>query len=379
MIALAGDDANPGIPTFDPDVGAELYTTNGDTNDHMYKSTKTISFTPERSRTATGSGSSSRTTRPTFRPSSSGTCSSRSTWRGRRADPTHPTATSATGPPNFVVDKFKASYGNPQTVQVNARRDLGRSQLKWRVNGGRTHRRSTSEWTRRQALRRRGRLLVPPHARAGRRHEAGRQREGLVRGAEEAREERLLHLQGPCPNFGTRTCWCSRSRTTPASRRCRRTRRGRSRTTSTTTEGAGEQQRRVRRVRLRRHGRKAPDPLGVLSHYDAVVWYTGNDNVDAEPAHSGRLRRRGVGDDHVGPRLRERGRSRGVSGVNAGRQWTSRSTRPGAPESDCDGNLQTTDGGTCNRCRTISPSTTSGRICALTRAARTPATETSSR
>ena len=55
MTALAGDDANPGIPTFDPDVGADLYTTNGDTNDHMYKPTKTISFTPEGTAAATGS------------------------------------------------------------------------------------------------------------------------------------------------------------------------------------------------------------------------------------------------------------------------------------------------------------------------------------
>ncbi len=55
MIALAGDDANPGIETFDPDVGADLYTTNGDTNDHMYKSTETISFTPEGTAAATGS------------------------------------------------------------------------------------------------------------------------------------------------------------------------------------------------------------------------------------------------------------------------------------------------------------------------------------
>ena len=47
--------------------------------------------------------------------------------------------------------------------------------------------------------------------------------------------------------------------------------------------------------------RKAPDPLGVLSHYDAVVWYTGNDNVTRNTAHPGRLRRRGVGDDHVRP------------------------------------------------------------------------------
>ena len=45
-----------------------------------------------------------------------------------------------------MVDKFSVSYGNPQTVQVNARRDLGRIQLRYRVNGGRTRTASTSEW-----------------------------------------------------------------------------------------------------------------------------------------------------------------------------------------------------------------------------------------
>jgi hypothetical protein len=31
------------------------------------------------------------------------------------------------------------------------------------------------------------------------------------------------------------------------------------------------------------HDRTAPDNLGVLSHYDAVLWYTGDDNVTREP------------------------------------------------------------------------------------------------
>ena len=31
------------------------------------------------------------------------------------------------------------------------------------------------------------------------------------------------------------------------------------------------------------HGRTAPDNLGVLSHYDAVLWYTGDDVVTREP------------------------------------------------------------------------------------------------
>src|SRR5918992_5362436 len=56
MEALAGDDEKPGIPGFDPEVGAELYTTNGDTNDHLYSAHSTISFTPEGTPAASGSG-----------------------------------------------------------------------------------------------------------------------------------------------------------------------------------------------------------------------------------------------------------------------------------------------------------------------------------
>ena len=146
MTALAGDDAHPGIPTFDPDVGAELYTTNGDTNDHMYnrrRRSRSRRRAPRRPRAAS---SRSRTTRPTSRTSSSGTCSSRSTSRGRRPDPTHPAAILGNTPANFVVDDFNVSFGNPQTVQVNARRDLGQITLRYRVNGGRTQTESTSEW-----------------------------------------------------------------------------------------------------------------------------------------------------------------------------------------------------------------------------------------
>jgi hypothetical protein len=35
------------------------------------------------------------------------------------------------------------------------------------------------------------------------------------------------------------------------------------------------------------HGRTAPDPLGVLGHFDSVIWYTGNDIVTREPGWPG--------------------------------------------------------------------------------------------
>ena len=47
--AMAGDDANPAIPGYDPDISAELYTTNGDTDTHMTEEYGTLGFTPEMS------------------------------------------------------------------------------------------------------------------------------------------------------------------------------------------------------------------------------------------------------------------------------------------------------------------------------------------
>ncbi|MGH3666615.1 MAG: M14 family metallopeptidase, partial [Egibacteraceae bacterium] len=46
---LAGDDANPAVPGYDPDLSAELYTTNGETLDHAQTVHKILGFTPEMS------------------------------------------------------------------------------------------------------------------------------------------------------------------------------------------------------------------------------------------------------------------------------------------------------------------------------------------
>ena len=46
-IALAGDDAHPAVPGYDPDISAELYTTNGDTDSHAAGAYGAIGFTPE--------------------------------------------------------------------------------------------------------------------------------------------------------------------------------------------------------------------------------------------------------------------------------------------------------------------------------------------
>jgi hypothetical protein len=53
--AMTGDDANPAVPGYDPDISAELYTTNGETTEHAHNKYGTLSFTPEMSTCETAS------------------------------------------------------------------------------------------------------------------------------------------------------------------------------------------------------------------------------------------------------------------------------------------------------------------------------------
>jgi hypothetical protein len=130
MTALAGDDDNPAIPLFDPDVGAELYTTNGDTNDHMYQADRTLSFTPEGSPgVGTGSGFIFQDVESDVQEEFERHVQFALDLARSADSPSRPTSHLGNRVPNFVVDDFAVSYGNPQTVQVNARRDLGRIEL----------------------------------------------------------------------------------------------------------------------------------------------------------------------------------------------------------------------------------------------------------
>ena len=56
------------------------------------------------------------------------------------ADPADPVTVTGRQAPEFVVDSFDVSYGDPQTVAVIARRDQHNQRLEYRVNGGRTRR-----------------------------------------------------------------------------------------------------------------------------------------------------------------------------------------------------------------------------------------------
>jgi hypothetical protein len=348
MTALAGGDEDPAIPLFDPDVGAELYTTNGDTNDHMYQDDRVLSFTPEGSPgVGTGSGFVFQDVESDVQDEFERHVQFALDLARSADSPSRPDSHLGNKVPNFVVNDFEISYGNPQTVQVNARRDLGAISLKYRVNGGAVRTRSTSEWP-----------------------------GGLRYGDEGDYWYHRMRGQVTGTSVGDSVeVWFTSSKGNRKSR-------------SFTYEVVSDSNADVLVLAAEDYrgnsdfppypsedgpfflsyytdaleangtaydvynwdeqGRKAPDPLGVLSHFDAVIWYTGNDNVTRATAAPG------VADleahrtiTAVRDFVNEGGRV-ALQGVNAGRQWDLvEYPQEGFPLSQCDGNLQTTNQGKC--------------------------------
>jgi hypothetical protein len=348
MTALAGDDDNPAIPLFDPDVGAELYTTNGDTNDHMYHDDRVLSFTPEGSPgVGTGSGFIFQDVESDVQDEFERHIQFALDLARSADNPSRPESHLGNKAPNFVVDDFATSYGNPQTVQVNARRDLGRITLKYQVNGGRVHERSTREWQGGIRYgdegdywyhRMRGQVTgtdagdtVKVWFTANRRRKKSDSFTYKVRSDSNA-DVLVLAVEdysgdSALPPYEDTTKPNFLSYYTDA------------------LEANGTD---YDVYDYDAEGRKAPDALGVLSHYDAVVWYTGNDNVTrAGPTP-------GVADLEahrtiiaVRDFVNEGGRV-ALEGVNAGRQYDLvEYPQEGYGPEQCDGDLLTTDDGKC--------------------------------
>ena len=348
MTALAGDDAHPGIETFDPDVGADLYTTNGDTNDHMYRTTNTISFTPEGTAAATGSVFAFQDNEADVQAEFERHVQFALDLARSAPDPTHPVSHLGITPANFVVDKFNVSYGDPQTVQVNARRDLGTVQLRYSVNGGPMQTGTTSEWN--------GGLRYGDEG-DNWYHRMRGQVTGTNPGdnvevwfyspSKDIRSDSFTYNVRSDSGAHVLVLAVEDYTGVSALPAYNQTKKPNYLSYYTAALDANGVQYDV--YDWDAMGRKAPDALGVLSHYDAVIWYSGNDNVTRNTNTPG------VADAEAWENImsvrdfvNEGGRV-SVLGVNAGRQWDLvEYPTEGLPNSTCDGDLQTTDGGKCN-------------------------------
>jgi hypothetical protein len=163
MAALAGDDQRPAVAGYDPDVGGELYTTNGEITDTMYLEHGVLAYTIE-----LDGGSGGPVGGTTSAGNSVGMDPGGFVFQDREADiaavaaknipffmdlaqsaphPDTPVSHLGNPIPDFVPAAFPISYGDPQTVEVNVRRALGAVTLNWQVEGSSAvHQGTTSQF-----------------------------------------------------------------------------------------------------------------------------------------------------------------------------------------------------------------------------------------
>ncbi|MGR0221276.1 M14 family zinc carboxypeptidase [Agromyces sp. ZXT2-6] len=159
--AMVGDDEHPAVPGYDPDISAELYTTNGDTDSHMQEAYGTLGFTPEM---ATCQSASASDPDDQWEPSD---CQSVFNFPDDEEliqaeylknipfalavaesalDPDDPVSVVDRDAADFVVDSFEVSYGDPQPVAVTAKRALKAKKLFYSINGGEPVEAQIAEW-----------------------------------------------------------------------------------------------------------------------------------------------------------------------------------------------------------------------------------------
>jgi murein tripeptide amidase MpaA len=162
--ALAGNDARPAIADFeedddgvlhitgnrfDPDLSSELYITNGDALDDAYHEHHILGFTPEGTEADDPNVSG-------FEFADDEDAIEAEFQRHRRfsldlalnaADPENAVSFLGRTTRNFYIESFPESWGDPQAVEVTAKRSLGALKLRYRINGGAARTASTKEWT----------------------------------------------------------------------------------------------------------------------------------------------------------------------------------------------------------------------------------------
>jgi len=334
-VALSGTDAKPAIEGFDPGISSdELYVTNGETTDYADVNAGTIAFTPELGEGTPGAGfvfpDDEALVQAEFEktlPFSLGLARSATdpddpkSPVGMDVEPFYLSQTdvdqenSATSMFDF---RFTESYGDPQEVRVLAKKALGAVSLKYQVNGGAVQTKPTSEWTK-----------------------------GETYGVGDAQYYRVMsgEVTGTDPG-DTVKVWFTGGGKTSASFTYNAVSESGDDVLVMAAEdytGASPNQGVTAPKYVKYYtdaldangvshdvydvdakGRKAADSLGVLSHYDAVIWYTGDDVVTRKAGWGG-----GNADSlaitellEVRDFINEGGRVL-YTGKNAGQQYTS--------------------------------------------------------
>ncbi|GII92724.1 M14 family zinc carboxypeptidase [Sinosporangium siamense] len=271
--ALTGNDAAPAVPGFDPDLSAELYTTNGETTDHAHGKYGTLAWTPELEEGCAGCGFVFPDDEALVQAQFEKNLPFALDVAKSAQNPVEPTSHLGNTTPDFVIDPFEVSHGKDQVVQVNAKRKLGAVQLRYSVNNGRTKTVPTREW------------------RGGEKYGKGyntyyHHLRGKISGTKPGDSVKVwFTARGKtsadftykvADDIGGKVLVVAAEDVTGISPAQGVTEAKYADDYATALTAAGYTS---DVYDVDKHARKAPHPLGVLSHYKAVIWETGDDII----------------------------------------------------------------------------------------------------
>ncbi len=278
FVALSGTDANPAIPGFNPGVGADLYTTNGETTDYAHAKAKTLAWTPELGEGTPGNGFVFPDDEGLIQQEYLNNLPFALDVAKSAPNPAQPVSHLGNTVKPFYVSSFAVSYGDPQTVQVNAARSLGAVTLKYQVNGGAVQNRPTSEWNGGERFGGPGDVYyhimrgpvtgTQPGDSVKVWFEGGGQVSDAFTYA--AKIESNAHVLVLAAEDYTGLSPVYKKTNGPSY-------------LSYYLDALAANNIAADVYDVDANGRAAPDALGVLSHYKAVIWYTGDDVITREP------------------------------------------------------------------------------------------------
>jgi hypothetical protein len=284
--AMSGNLDTPAIKDFHPGLSSDvLYVTNGETTDYAHAVEGTLAWTPELSEGCDGCGFVFPDDEGLVQEEFLRNLPFAQSVANSALDPANPKTVTGIQAKPFYIDSddpykrgipgtqlsFRYSYGNPQPVAVLAKRSLGAVTAKYRINGGSTKSAAASEWaggeryTPADVYYHQMRAVVTG-TKAGDSvevwFEGGGQKSSsftytvvsdtgrrvLVVAAEDYTG--ASPVQSPGPHYASYYLDALKANGISADL-----------------------------YDIDARGRIAPDALGVLSHYDAVVWYGGDDVI----------------------------------------------------------------------------------------------------
>ena len=291
-VALGGTDANSAIPGFNPGQSADtLYVTNGETTDYADTNAGTVAYTPELGEGEEGAGFVFPDNEALIQAEFERMLPFHLGLARSAAHPANPSSPVGIDVKPFYLDqddidpqngqqslfdfKFAVSYGDPQEVRVLAKRSLGNVTLNYQVNGGAVQTRSTSQWN--------GGGTYGPgngvyyHVMSGQvtGTDTGDSVKVWFTGGGQTSDSFTYTVQS---NTDRQVLILSAEDYTGASP----VQAGGPNYLSYYENALTAKGIAYDIYDVDAHNRTAPDNLGVLSHYDAVVWYTGDDVVTRE-------------------------------------------------------------------------------------------------